>query len=106
MVRAFELLAIAGIVSITGFHLLASLLDMPALWRLLVFVQGWPYFVVFGLASIPIKSLPLLVIMLRKLDQLIRQQAIVMLSGLLLGLSGWYLFLWAPTAVHPGSSKR
>ena len=100
VIRTFVTLAVAGIVLLSGLHLLAALLDSPVLWRWLIFIKGWPYFIVFGLGSIPMKSLPLFAMILRKVDRLTRQQAIVMLAGLLLGLSGWYLFVWAPAAIH------
>lgn len=100
VIRAFVILAAAGIVLMSGFHWLTLKLDSPVLWRSLIFIQGWPYFILFGLGSIVIKSLPLLFMILRKGDRLHRQQAMVMLAGLLLGLSGWHLFLWAPAAVH------
>jgi signal transduction histidine kinase len=100
VIRAFVVLAVTAIVLMSGLRLLAALLDSPVLWRWLIFIQGWPYFIVFGLGSIPMKSLPLFAITLRKVDRLARQQAIVMLAGLLLGLWGWYLFVWAPAAVH------
>jgi signal transduction histidine kinase len=99
-VRAFVLLAIGTIVVMTGLHLAALLLDEPVIWRALVFLQTWPYFIIFGFGSLPIKSLPLLVILFRQPDRLRRQQAAVMLAGLLVGLGGWYLFLWAPAAIH------
>jgi signal transduction histidine kinase len=100
VVRVFIAIAVITVLAMTGLHVAASVLDSPALWRVLVLLQGWPYFAIFGLGSIPIKSLPLLVIIGRQKDRLRRQQALVMLAGLIVGLCGWYLFLWAPAAVH------
>lgn len=100
VVRAFIAIAVISVLAMTGLHVAANVLDSPTLWRALVSLQGWPYFAIFGLGSIPIKSLPLLVIIRRQKSQLHRQQALVMLAGLIVGLCGWYLFLWAPAAVH------
>jgi signal transduction histidine kinase len=100
VVRTFAAIAAVTILVMSGLHLAAAILDRRAFWRVLVLLQGWPYFAIFGLGSIPIKSLPLLVIIGRQNDRLRRQQALVMLAGLIVGLCGWYLFLWAPAAVH------
>jgi signal transduction histidine kinase len=106
VVRVFTILAIVSIISISGLRVLADILDTPALWHALILIDGWPYFIMFGLGSIFMKGGPLIVIALRKTNQLIRQQAIVMLVGLALGLTGWYLFLWAPAAINVAPVAR
>lgn len=100
IVRAFFVAGGVTIVVFSCLRLAAHLLNVPALWRALVLVQGWPYFVVFGLGSAAIKALPLLFVILRRVDRRQRQQAAVMFTGLTLGLTGWYLALWAPAAIH------
>jgi signal transduction histidine kinase len=100
LIPAFILLAAVTILSMTGLRILTYALDQPPLWRLLTFLQGWPYFAVFGLSSIPLKAAPLIVIAARPGNRQLRQQALVMIVGLVLGLTGWYLFLWAPAAIH------
>ena len=100
LIPAFVALAVVTIVAVTVLHALADILDEQGLWSALAWTTGWPYFVAFGLSSIVLKALPLIIIALRPGNPLLRQQAVVMLVGLVLGLSGWYLFLWAPAAVH------
>jgi signal transduction histidine kinase len=100
LMRVFTILAVVTIAVMTGMRLLADVSDSTELWRSVVFMDGWPYFIVFGLGSIVLKSSPLLIILTRKGDRLTHQQAAVMLAGLLLGLSGWYLFLWAPASIY------
>lgn len=100
IIRTFVILGGAAIVVMSAFRCLAYVLDRPSLWRWLAFVQGWPYFVVFGLGSVPLKGLPLVRLVARRGDRLVRQQAAVMLVGLLVGLAGWYLFVWTPAAIH------
>jgi len=100
VVRVFIGLEIGGVFVLSGFRLLTRALDQPALWRALVFLQGWPYFLIFGLSSVVVKALPLVLMARRRADPRLRQQAVVMLTGLVLGLTGWYLFVWAPAAIH------
>jgi hypothetical protein len=101
VLRGLGALGLVTIVGMTGLNVLAnSLPEQRAIWRAMVFLQGWPYFVVFALGSIVMKLGPLLEIGLRRKDRLIRQQVAVMGVGLILGLAGWYLFLWAPAAIH------
>jgi hypothetical protein len=101
VLRGFVMLAVVTIVGIIGLRVLANALpEQRDIWRALVFVEGWPYFAVFGLGSVVMKLAPVVEIGLRRKDRLIRQQTAVMAVGLSLGLGGWYLFLWAPAAIH------
>jgi len=106
VIRTFVLVGAVSIVAMSLLRLLTHALDVPALWRVLVFVDGWPYFVVFGLGSIVVKAFPLVRLVTRSPSRLLRQQAMVMLIGLLVGLAGWYLYLWAPAAVHIAPISR
>ncbi len=106
--RAFVALGLLSIVFMSSLQVAATLLDRPGLWHTLVILMGWPYFAVFGLGSLVMKLGPVLYIGLRQQDRRIRQQALVISVGVALGLTGWYLFLWAPAAIHvppiaPGS---
>jgi two-component system sensor histidine kinase DegS len=94
---------IFGFVSIglmSGFQILTNITDVDGMWRILAFVMGWPYFLAFGLSSIPLKLMPLFLIIFQKGERILKQQALVVIIGLLLGLSGWYLFIWAPAAIN------
>ena len=101
LIPGFVILTIGSIVSLLGLTLAAFQLDRPVLWRALRWANGWVYFVIFGLGSLFFKIYPLVRIALRKgTGQLIRQQALVLLLGLCLGLTGWYLFLWTPASLY------
>jgi signal transduction histidine kinase len=100
IIRILVIVAAVTIGLMSLLRMLADITDSPALWRTLVFLNGWPYFIIFCLGSLPIKSIPLIAIILRKRDRVLRLQATVMLIGLLAGLSGWYLFLWIPASIH------
>jgi signal transduction histidine kinase len=94
---------IFGFVSIglmSGFQFLTNIADVDDMWRILAFLMGWPYFLAFGLSSIPLKLMPLFLIIGQKGERILKQQALVVIIGLLLGLSSWYLFIWAPAAIH------
>jgi len=98
--RAIILLAATSIFLLTSLRLLANITGLQILFQVLVFLHGWPYFLIFAVGSIPMKSAPLLMILVRSHDRVLRRQAAVMLIGLLAGLSGWYLFVWAPASIH------
>ena len=100
LLEAFVALGAATILAMLALRLLAESLDRPALWRLLIFLLGWPYYVVFALGSLLFKLVPLVEIALRNPTRLIRQQALTLIAGLTVGLAGWYLFLWTPAAIH------
>ncbi|MEJ5202399.1 MAG: histidine kinase, partial [Anaerolineales bacterium] len=100
VIRIFVFLGMGVILLMLTLQVLANLFDHPFLWRAITFLMGWPYYVVFGLGSYVIKGIPLIVIIARKSDRLLQSQAIVMLAGLIVGLTAWHLFLWAPAAVH------
>ncbi|MBW6473511.1 MAG: hypothetical protein K0B14_10330 [Anaerolineaceae bacterium] len=94
---------IFGVISIglmSGFQILTNIFDIDELWRILAFMMGWPYFIAFGLSSILLKTIPLFLIIFQKGERILKQQALVVITGLLLGLTGWYLFVWAPAAIH------
>lgn len=94
---------IFGVISIglmSGFQILTNIFDVDELWRILAFMTGWPYFIAFGLSSILLKTLPLFLIIFQKGERILKQQALVVITGLLLGLTGWYLFIWAPAAIN------
>ena len=100
LLQALILLGAGAITSMLCVHVLADVFDRPALWRLLTLLMGWPYYVIFALGSFPFKLVPLVEIALRNRTRLIRQQAWTMIVGLVLGLAGWHLFLWAPASIH------
>jgi hypothetical protein len=106
LIPAFSALAVVTIAAVTVLHALADILDEQRLWSALAWITGWPYFVAFGLSSIVLKALPLIIIALRPGNPLLRQQAVVMIVGLVLGLSGWFLCLWAPAAIHVPPAAR
>lgn len=81
-------------------RVLADAFDRQGLWHLLVWLEGWPYYITFALGSLPMKILPLVEIAMRNRARLVRQQAITMIVGLVIGLAGWYAFIWTPAAIH------
>ncbi|MCL6627531.1 MAG: hypothetical protein K6T68_13215, partial [Alicyclobacillus shizuokensis] len=100
LLKVFIILAALAISATLVVRLLADILDEPSLWRLLIWLESWPYFIVFVVGSLFLKFTPLALIALRSGTRIIRQQAMTMIVGLLLGLSGWCFFLWAPAAIH------
>jgi len=101
LIPAFVALAAAFMVYFPTLFFLASRLDEPSLWRLYLWSGTWGHFVVLALGSVVNKTVPLLQIALRKkASPLIRQQAVVLLVGITLGLGGWIIFLWAPGTLH------
>lgn len=100
LVQAFIALGVGASLLMLSVRALADALDRPALWRWLIFLKGWPYYIVFALGSLFFKIAPLVEIGLRNPTRLIRQQAWTMVVGLVIGLAGWHLFTWAPGAIH------
>jgi signal transduction histidine kinase len=101
LIPAFVALAAAFTVYFPTLFFLASHLDTPSLWRLYLWSGTWGHFVVLALGSVVNKTVPLLQIALRKkASPLIRQQAVVLLVGISLGLGGWIVFLWGPAVLH------
>jgi signal transduction histidine kinase len=101
LIRTFTILCIAVAIYICGLFLLASILDLPILWRLHLGSIRWFYFTVFALGSLALKILPLLLIILRPgTERTIRRQSVVLLLGLCAGLTGWYLFFWVAGTIH------
>jgi signal transduction histidine kinase len=100
VIKIFVFLGVGIILWMLTLQVLANLFDHPFLWKALTFLMSWPYYVVFGLCSFVIKGTPLIVIIARKGNRLLRSQATVMLAGLMTGLTAWHLFLWAPAAIH------
>ena len=101
LIPAFVALAAVFTVYFPLLFFLASYLDRPSLWRLYLWSGTWGHFVVLALGSVVNKTVPLLQIALRKeAPRPIRQQAVVLLVGISLGLGGWITFLWAPGILH------
>jgi len=70
-------------------------------WHFYTLSATWGSFLIFGGGSVFNKNFPLLQIALKKgTSPLIRQQAVVILIGIGLGLSGFIILIWAPTAIH------
>jgi len=100
LIPAFIGLLAAFTIYFPTLFFLASHLDRPSLWRLYLWSGTWGHFVVLGLGSVVNKTVPLLQIALRKeAPRLIRQQAVVLLVGIGLGLGGWIVFLWGPAVL-------
>lgn len=100
LIKIFILLGGGTIFLMSALQVLANVLDHVALWNSLAFLMGWPYYLIFGLGSYVVKGTPLILIIVRKGNRLLRSQAWVMLAGLIAGLTAWHLFLWAPAAIH------
>jgi signal transduction histidine kinase len=101
LIPAFVALAVVFAIYMTGLFYLASGLDQPALWRFYTLSATWGAFLIFGGGSVFNKNFPLLQIALKKgTSPLIRQQALVLLVGIGLGLSGIIVFTWGPIAIH------
>jgi signal transduction histidine kinase len=81
--------------------LLASRLDLAGWWNLYTLSATWGFFLVFAGGSVFNKTFPLFRIALRRgTPPLIRHQALVLLCGIVIGLGGFILFVWAPWAIH------
>lgn len=106
LIRVFAVLAAVTIAALTLMRVAVYATGNAGLRHWYIALIGWPYFILFGLSSIPLKIVPLLLIALREGAGRLRQQAIVMLAGLFLGLTGWYLCLWTPAAVHTEPALR
>jgi signal transduction histidine kinase len=101
LLPSFVALVAAFTVYFPALFFLASRLDEPALWRLYLWSGTWGHFLILGVGSLVNKLVPLLQIALkRRTTPLIRQQAVVLLVGISLGLGGWIVFLWAPATLH------
>ncbi len=100
LIQAVVALGAGAILTMLAVRVLADTFDRQGLWRLLVWLEGWPYYTVFALGSLPMKIVPLAEIALRNRARLVRQQAVTMIVGLVIGLAGWYAFVWTPAAIH------
>ncbi|MEW6231562.1 MAG: GAF domain-containing protein [Chloroflexota bacterium] len=101
LIPAFVALAIAATVYFPALFFLASRLDRPDWWRFYTLSATWGSFLIFGGGTVLNKTLPPLQIILRKdTPPLIRQQALALLAGIGLGISGFVPFFWAPFAIH------
>jgi signal transduction histidine kinase len=101
LIPAFMALAVIATIYFPTLFFLASRLDRPTLWHLYTLSATWGSFLIFAGGCVFNKFLPPLQIALRKgTSPLIRQQAVVLLVGIGLGLSGFTLFTWAPVAIH------
>ena len=101
LIPAFVALAVVATIYFPALLFLASRLDRPELWRVYTLSVTWGSFLIFGGGSLFNKTFPLLQIIRRKgTSSLIRQQAVVLLVGIGVGLSGFIILTWAPIAVH------
>jgi hypothetical protein len=101
LIPAFVALAIAATAYFPALFFLASRLDRPNWWHFYTLSATWGSFLIFGMGSLFNKNFPLLQIALKRgTSPLIRQQALVLLVGIGLGLGGWLLLIWAPVAIH------
>jgi len=101
LIPSFIALAVAFTVYFPTLFFLASRLDRPTLWRLYLWSGTWGHFLILGVGSLINKLVPLLQIAIKRgTAPLIRQQAVVLLVGISLGLGGWIVFLWAPATLH------
>ncbi len=101
LIPSFVALAATFTIYFPTLFFLASRLDQPALWRLYLWSGTWGHFLILGVGSVVNKLVPLLQIALKKgTTPLVRQQAVVLLVGISLGLGGWIVFLWAPATLH------
>jgi hypothetical protein len=101
LIPAFVALAAAFTLYMTGLLYLAFSLDLPVLWRLYLWFATWGSFLIFGMGSLFNKNFPLLQIAFKKgTSPLIRQQAVVLLIGIGVGLSGFTILIWVPIAIH------
>jgi len=101
LIPAFVTLAAAATVFFPAVFFLASHLDRPNWWHFYTLSASWGSFLIFGVGSVFNKNFPLLQIALKKdTSPLIRQQAIVLLVGIGLGLGGFIVFTWAPAAIY------
>ncbi|NIO68958.1 MAG: hypothetical protein GTN71_07965, partial [Anaerolineae bacterium] len=70
-------------------------------WRFYTLSATWGAFLIFAGGSVFNKNFPLLQIAFKKgTSPLIRQQAVVLLVGIGVGLSGSIIFSWAPGVIH------
>lgn len=100
LIQAIVALGAGAVLTMLAVRVLADAFDRQGLWHLLVWLEGWPYYITFALGSLPMKILPLVEIAMRNRARLVRQQAITMIVGLVIGLAGWYAFIWTPAAIH------
>ncbi|NIO68164.1 MAG: hypothetical protein GTN71_03685, partial [Anaerolineae bacterium] len=101
LIPAFVALAVVATIYFPTLFFLASRLDRPEWWHFYTLSATWGSFLIFAGGSVFNKNFPLLQIALKKgTSPLIRQQAVVLLVGIGLGLSGFIILIWAPTAIH------
>jgi signal transduction histidine kinase len=101
LIPAFVVLAVVATIYFPALFFLASRLDRPEWWHFYTLSATWGSFLIFGAGSVFNKNFPLLQIALKKgTSPLIRQQAVVLLVGIGLGLSGFIILIWAPVAIH------
>ena len=101
LIPAFVILGALAAVYFTVLLFLAYRLDQPGWWQLYTLSASWGSFLIFGGGSLFNKNLPLLQIALKKdTPPLVRQQAVVLLVGIGLGLGGFIIFAWAPVSLH------
>jgi signal transduction histidine kinase len=101
LIPAFVALAVVATIYFPTLFFLASRLDRLNWWHFYTLSLSWGSFLIFGGGSVVNKTFPLLQIALKKgTSPLIRQQALVLLVGIGVGLSGLIVFTWAPVALH------
>jgi signal transduction histidine kinase len=101
LIPAFIALGVVATIYFPALFFLASRLDQPEWWRFYTLSATWGFFLIFAGGSVFNKTFPLLQIALKKgTSPLIRQQALVLLVGIGLGLSGFIVLTWAPGAIH------
>jgi signal transduction histidine kinase len=101
LIPAFVALAVVATIYFPTLFFLASRLDQPEWWRFYTLSATWGAFLIFAGGSVFNKNFPLLQIAFKKgTSPLIRQQAVVLLVGIGVGLSGSIIFSWAPGVIH------
>jgi signal transduction histidine kinase len=101
LIPAFVALAVVASIYFPALFFLASRLDRPEWWHFYTLSATWGSFLIFGGGSVFNKNFPLLQIVFKKgTSPLIRQQAVALLVGIGLGLSGFIILIWAPVAIH------
>jgi len=101
IIPTFIILAIVAIIFYPTMFFLAKRIDQPALWRMYTFQATWVSFIIFGGGTVLNKTLPQLLILRDKSTSfLIRQQAMTMLVGISISISGFLPCFWAPFIIH------
>lgn len=101
IIPAFIILAIVATIFYPTMFFLTKRIDQPALWRMYTFQATWVSFIIFGGGTVLNKTLPpLLILRDKSTPTLIRQQAVTMLVGISISISGFLPCFWAPFMIH------